>query len=328
MKRREFIAGLGAAAAWPVTRVRAQQSPPMRRLAVLVSYPEGDTTYRSWIAAVLTELQALGWVKGRNIGIDVLWAGPNAESIQRDAKKIVNVAPDVIFATPHGSVDALHQLTRTLPIIAVQSGDFVGAGYAQSLARPRGNVTGFALFEETINTKYVQLLKEIAPHLSRVGIVQSEGPAWRGDSNAIAAAARSFEVEPTVLLIKEAAEIEGSITKFANTPNGGLVIPPDGFISSYRKQIIALAEKLHLPTMWNSRAAVADGGLIRYGTDFIDVYRRSASYIDRVIRGEKPSDLPIQQPTSYQLIINLKTANALGLTVPETLLATADEVIQ
>ncbi len=326
MRRRDLIVGV-AAAAWPLS-ASAQQSRPTRRLGVLVAYPEGDPIYRDWVSAVLTELQALGWTGGRNIRIDMLWAGPDAARARQDAAKLVAIAPDVIFATPHGAVDALHQLTRTTPIVAVQSGDFVGAGFAQSLARPGGNVTGFALFEGTINTKYVQLLKEIAPHVRRVGIIQSEGPTWRGDSNAIAAAARSFEVEPTVLLVREAAGIESLITGFANTPNGALIIPPDGFISGHRHQIIALAAKLRLPTMWNSRAAIADGGLVRYGTDFIDIYRRSASYVDRIIRGERTSDLPIQQPTNYQLVINLKTAAALGLTIPEALLATADEVLQ
>jgi len=244
------------------------------------------------------------------------------------AAELVALSPDVIFACPHTPVASLHQQTRTIPIVAAMSGDPVSAGFVQSYARPGGNVTVFLIFETTINTKYPQLLKDIAPHVTRAAVVHAENTAWRNDFAAIRSAAQSFNVEPVEIVVRDAADIERQIDEFSRAPNGGLIVPPDAVTVRHRQLILALAAKYRLPALYALREFVSDGGLMCYSTDFIDIFRRAASYVDRILKGEKPSDLPVQAPTKFELVINLRTAKALGLDLPPALLARADEVIE
>jgi putative ABC transport system substrate-binding protein len=327
MQRREFITLLGGATAgWPLA-VRAQQPERMRRIGVLMGFAESDPQWRARLAAFQAALRELGWTEGRNVVITSRWTGANPDPSALAAELIAQ-SPDVIFACPHTPAAAMHRQTHTIPIVAVISGDPVSAGFVQSHARPGGNVTAFLLFEPTINTKYMQLLKDIAPHVTRAAVLHSENTAWRGDFAAIKTVAPSFEVEPVEILVRHASDIEREISDFARIPNGGLILPPDSATIAQRELILALAARHRLPAVYAGREFVIDGGLMCYSTDFNDIFRRAASYIDRILRGEKPADLPVQAPTKYELVINLKTAKALGLEVPPTLLARADEVIE
>jgi putative ABC transport system substrate-binding protein len=326
IRRREFITLLGGAAAWPLA-ARAQQAERMRRIGVLMGFAESDPEWNARLAAFRAALQELGWTDGRNVRIDTRWAvaDPNPST---HAAELAGLAPDVIFACPHPAAAAVRRQTRTIPIVAAISGDPVRAGLVETYARPGGNVTAFLLFEPTINAKYLQLLKDIAPNVSRVAMVYSENSAWRGDFAAIEAAARAFAVEPVAKLVHHAADIEHEIAEFARTPNGGLIVPPDTATIHHRELIVGLAAKHRLPAVYSFREFVIDGGLMHYATDITDIFRRSASYVDRILRGAKPAELPVQAPTKFELVINLKTAKALGLTVPLPLLGRADEVIE
>ena len=327
MQRREFITLIGgAAAAWPLA-AHAQQPERMRRIGVLMGFVESDPQWRAWLATFQAALRELGWTDGRNVVIGSRWTGANPDPSAL-AAELVAQSPDVILACPHTAAAAVHQQTRTIPIVAVISGDPVRAGFVQSHARPGGNVTAFLLFETTINTKYVQLLKDVAPHVTRAAVLHGENTAWRGDFAIIKTVAPSLEVEPVEILVHRASDIEREISDFARIPNGGLILPPDSAMIAQRELILALAARYRLPAVYAGREFVVDGGLICYSTDFNDIFRRAASYVDRILKGEKPADLPVQAPTKYELVINLKTAKALGLSVPPTLIARADEVIE
>jgi putative ABC transport system substrate-binding protein len=323
MRRRQFIAGLGAAA-WPVV-ARAQEGNRIKRLGILRGGSELDPANK----ALLEALAELGWIEGRNLRIDYRLVGTNEpDAIRLHAEALVRAAPDVIFATPATAVQVLQHVTRTIPIVFMQTGDPVQAGIVQSLIRPDGNLTGFVTFEPSINTKYLQFLKDMAPQVTRVGVLQSGATTFRGDFAVIEAIARSFAVVPSAVLIRDnIADIERAIVDFAREPNGGLILPPDNNTTRHRAMIAALAIKHRLPAVHSSRQWVYAGGLLSYAAAPTD-YRQIASYVDRILKGSKPGDLPVQLPTKYETVINLKTAKALGLTIPETLLATADEVIQ
>ena len=327
MRRREFITLVGGAAAWPLI-ARAQQPERMRRVGVLMGFAESDQDWQARVTGLRASLQELGWIEGRNLQLDVRWAQADPDRARAIAAELVTQAPDALFACPHFAAAAMQRETRTMPIVAVQAGDLVSAGFAQSHARPGGNVTGFVLFEGTINTKFLQLLKDIAPHINRVGVMQGVSSAWRGDFAAIEAVAGSFGVRVIHTLVREAADIEGAFAAFAREPNAGLILPPDNTTIRHRELIIALAASHRLPAVYSDRVFVAAGGLMFYGADFTDVFRRAASYVDRILRGEKPGDLPVQAPTKFELVVNLKTAKMLGLEIPTTLLGRADEVIE
>jgi putative ABC transport system substrate-binding protein len=328
MKRRAFIGLLGGAAAWPCA-ARAQQGDRIRRIGVLMSQLTGDPEGQARVAALQQTLQELGWTDGRNARIDYRWSGSDFERIRKHAAELLALAPDVVLANGTSAVVALQQATRTVPIVFVQVTDPVGGGIVESLARPGGNATGFTLFEYTTSGKWLELLKQIAPDVTRAAVLRdpaiSTGP---GQFAAIQSAALSLGVDLRPVDIRDAGEIERAITAFARAPNGSLVVTSGGFTFVHRELIIALAARHRLPAVYPYRSLVTSGGLISYGTDSIDTYRRAAAYVDRILKGEKPADLPVQAPTKYELAVNLKTAQALGLDVPPSLLARADEVIE
>ena len=328
MRRREFIEGLGYAAAWPVV-ARGQQTERMRRIGVLLSATADDLEIQARVGAFLQGLAPLGWSIGRNARIDTRWAGANAAEIRKHAAEVAALAPDVILANGAATVDPLLQVTRTVPIVFVGVGDPVGSSYVDSLARPGGNATGFSSSEYSLSGKWLELLKQIAPSVTRVAVLRTSNtaPAF-GQFAVIQAMAPSLGVDVNPVNIRDAGEIEHGIATFARAPNGGLVVLSVAAATVHRGLIITLAARHRLPAVYSQRIFVAEGGLISYGADQIDQYRKAAGYVDRILRGEKAGDLPVQAPTKYELIINLKTARALGLTIPETLLATADEVIQ
>ncbi len=329
MRRREFITLLGgAAAAWP-RAARAQQGDRIRRIGVLMSQLTSDPEGQARVAALLQTLQELGWTDGRNARIDYRWSGGDFDRIRTHAAELLALAPDVVLANGTSAVVALQQATRTVPIVFVQVTDPVGAGIVESLSQPGGNATGFTLFEYSTSGKWLELLKQIAPAVTRAAVLRdpaiSTGP---GQFAAIQSAAPSLGVELRPVDIRDAGEIERAITAFARAPNGSLVVTSGGFTFVHRELIIALAARHRLPAVYPYRSLVTSGGLISYGTDSIDTYRRAAAYVDRILKGEKPADLPVQAPTKYELAVNLKTAKALGLDVPSTVLARADEVIE
>jgi putative ABC transport system substrate-binding protein len=328
VRRRQFITLLGGAAAWPLAANAQQPRERMRRIGVLMGFAEGDAGWQANVAALRAGLQELGWIDGRNVRIDYRWPAGDRDRLRPYPAELVALAPAVIFACPHFAVTALLEQTRDIPIVAVQSDDLVEAGFAQTHARPGGTVTGFTMFEATINTKYLQLLKDIAPQVARVCVMQSANSAWRGDFRAIETVAQALSAEPIAAIVRDAAEIERAIETFASKPGGGLIIPPDSLTVRHGELIIALAAKYRLPAVYAIRDFVTSGGLMSYATDLPDLFRRAASYVDRILRGERPADLPVQAPVKYELLINLKTAKALALEVPPTLLARADEVIE
>jgi len=327
-KRREFITLIGGAAAWPLA-ARAQQGERMRRIGILLPAAADDAGFQAPFGAFLQALALLGWTIGRNVRIDTRWATTNAAEIRRHVAELVALAPDVILASGTSTVGPLQQATRTVPIVFPNMGDPVGGGFVDSLARPGGNATGFMSYEYTLSGKWLELLKEIAPGVTRVAVLRdaavSIGPAQFG---VIQAVAPSLGVEVNPINMRDAGEIERAIAAFAGSPNGGLIVTASALAQRHRDLIITLAARHKLPAVYHRGLYVTDGGLISYGPDFIDQYRRAAGYVDRILKGEKPADLPVQAPTKYDLIINLKTAKALGLTVPPTLLARADEVIE
>jgi putative tryptophan/tyrosine transport system substrate-binding protein len=329
VKRREFITLLGGAtAAWPLA-ARAQQRERVRRIGVLMPLAADDPLSPARITAFAQALQELGWRDGRNVRIDYRWAAGDAARFHRYAQELLALAPDVILAGAGPSVVALQQTTHTVPIVFVGVADPVGAGFTESLARPGGNTTGFTVFEFGIGGKWLELLKEIAPGVTRVAILRdpsiAAGPAQFA---AIQSVARSFAVDLSPVGVRDPDEIERGVSAFARTPNGGLIVTGGPLTAVHRDAIIALAARHRLPSVYPYRYFVTRGALVSYGPDPTDQYRQAAGYIDRILKGEKPADLPVQAPTKYELVINLKTAKALGLEVPPTLLARADEVIE
>jgi putative tryptophan/tyrosine transport system substrate-binding protein len=329
MRRRDFIGLLGAAAAaWPLA-ARAQQGERMRRIGVLMNTAADDPEGKVRNAAFERELQELGWTDGRNVRIDYRWGAGDADRIRRYAAELVSLSPDVILTVGSATAGPLLQATRTVPIVFVQAPDPVGAGFVDSLARPGGNATGFTLFEYGISGKWLELLKEIAPRVTRVAVLRDPAiAAGTGQLGAIQSAAPSFGVELSPLGVRDPGEIERAITAFARSSNGGLIVTVSTLAGVHRDLIVTLAARYKLPAVYYARYIVAGGGLISYGPDFIDQHRRAAGYVDRILKGEQPADLPVQTPTKYELAINLKTARALGLDVPPSILARADEVIE
>jgi putative ABC transport system substrate-binding protein len=329
MKRRAFITLLGGAAAWPVT-VRAQQGERMRRIGELAGGTAADDREgRVRRAAFLESLARLGWTEGHNVRIDTRWGLGNTDNIRKYAAELVALRPDVILASGTTTMAPLLQATRDVPIVFVNVADPVGAGFVDSLARPGGNVTGFLQFEYDLSGKWLELLKQIAPGVTRAAVLRDPAiTAGIGQFAVIQSVARSVGVEVSPVNLRDAYEIERAVGAFARSPNGGLVTTASALAVVHRDLIVTLAAKHRLPTVYPRRLYVAYGGLISYGPDIIDQYRRTAAYVDRILKGEKPADLPVQAPTKYELVINLKTAKALGLDVPATLLARADEVME
>jgi len=326
-KRREVITLLGGAAAWPLV-ARAQQPERLRRIGVLMSTSPDDPEGKARIAAFLGAQQRLGWSDGRNAQIEIRWPQGEAEA-RRYATELVALASDVILATGVYAGRMLQQETQTIPIVFVLVFDPVGAGFVESLARPGGNATGFSFSEYAVSGKWLELLKELAPGVTRAAVVRdATDPAGTGQWGAIQSIAPSLGVELTPIGVRNAGEIERGITELARSPNSGLIVTAGGPVIVHRESIIATATRHRLPTVYWNRMYVAGGGLMSYGPETIDQYRRAANYVDRILKGEKPADLPVQAPTKYELLINLKTAKALGLDVPPTLLARADEVIE
>jgi putative tryptophan/tyrosine transport system substrate-binding protein len=327
MRRREFIAGLGAAA-WPVV-ARAQQPDRLRRIGVLLGLAEDDPEAKETLAVFQKELQRLGWVEGRNVRFDYRFAMADYDLQRKYAAELVSLGLDVLLAHGSTSVVSLQQATRTQPIVFVQVADPVGVGVVENLARPGGNATGFTLFEYSIAGKWLELLKQIAPNVARAAVLRDPTVFSSGGMfGAIQSMAPSLQVELSPLDMREAATIERSIAAFARAPNGGLIVLANfkGYVN--RGTIIELAARYRLPAVYPERRFAIDGGLVSYGPNNIDQFRLGAGYVDRILRGDKPADLPVQASTRYETIVNLRTFKALGLTIPETLLATADEVIQ
>jgi putative tryptophan/tyrosine transport system substrate-binding protein len=328
VRRREFITLLGgAAAAWPLA-ARAQQADRVRRIGALMTQAADDPEGQSRLLALAQGLQESGWTIGRNVRIDTRWGAGDAERYRRYAAELVALAPDVILVNGPAALAQLQQATRSLPIVFTNVTDPVGAGFVVSVARPGGNATGFMLSEYSTSGKSVELLKEIAPRVTRAAILRDPTlTSSVAQFAAIQSAAASLGVELSPIDMRNTGEIERTIAAFARAPNGGLIVTTGGS-STRRGLIVTLAARHRLPAVYPFRYFVADGGLISYGPDPIDQYRRAAGYVDRILKGEKPADLPVQAPTKYDLVINLKTAKALGIELPSTLLARADEVIE
>jgi ABC-type uncharacterized transport system substrate-binding protein len=328
MKRRAFITLLGGAASWSIV-ARAQQGERMRRIGWLTALAADDPESQARMAAFAQGLQQLGWTIGKNVRIDYRWSGSNADEIRKYAAELVDLAPEVILAQSSAAVAPLLLATRTIPVVFTTVADPVGAGFVESMARPGGNATGFINFEYSIAGKWLELLKEIAPGVTRAAIIRESAiAAGAGQFGAIQAQAQSLGVELRPVDVRDAVEIERAITAFARGSNGGLIVTGSPAAVVHRGLIVALAARHRLPTVYNTRFFATGGGLLSYGPDFVDQFRRAAGYVDRILKGEQPANLPVQAPTKYELVINLKTAKTLGLTVPDTLLARADEVIE
>jgi len=333
MKRREFITLVGGAAAasavsWPLA-ARAQQSERVRRIGVLMPLAEHDAEGQARLTAFLQGLQELGWTDGRNVRIDTRWTAGKPDEIRKYAAEFAALAPDVILAAATPIVAALQPATRTVPIVFVLVADPVAAGFVDSLARPGGNITGFMNFEYGVSAKWLELLKEIAPRVTRVAVIRElTSHSGIGQFGALQGAAPSFGVELVPIGTRDADEIERGIAAFARGSNGGMIVPGGVAGTVYREPIIMLTARHRLPTVYSDRASVTAGGVISYGPDRVDPFRRAAGYVDRILKGARPADLPVQAPTKYELVINLKTAKALGLEPPSSLLARADEVIE
>jgi putative ABC transport system substrate-binding protein len=328
LKRRELIWMLGGAAALPLA-ARAQQPERVRRIGVLFPGVAADLENQNRIAALQRGLQELGWTDGRNLRVDYRWGGGNAERIRNSAAELVALAPDVIYAVTSLTLGPLLEVTRTVPIVFAAVADPVGAGYVDSLARPGGNVTGFLLFEYGIAGKWLELLKQMAPALTRAAVLRDPNTSTGiGQWAVIQAMAPSIGVELSLINIRDASSIEPDIAAVAHSPNTGLIVTAAASANQYRERIIKLAADHKLPAIYFERYFVTDGGLISYGPHMVDQFQRAAGYVDRILKGAKPGDLPVQAPTKYELAVNLKTAKALGLIVPPALLARADEVIE
>jgi putative ABC transport system substrate-binding protein len=330
MRRREFITLLGCAvSAWPLA-ARAQQPERMRRIGVLMASAADDSENQARMAAFLQGLAQLGWTDGRNVRIDTHWATTNADDLRRHAAELAALAPDVLVAASGtATVAPLLQATRTVPIVFVVVVDPVGAGFVASLAQPGGNATGFTMFEYGLSGKWLELLKQIAPSMTRAAVLRDPAVASGiGQFAAVQAVAPSLGVELSPVDVRDASEIERAVTAFAHSGNGGLIVTSSALASRYRDLIITLAARHKLPAVYGGRWFVTAGGLLSYGPDYIDQYRRAAGYVDRILKGEKPADLPVQSATKYELVINLRTAKAIGVELPTSILLRADEVIE
>jgi putative tryptophan/tyrosine transport system substrate-binding protein len=325
--RREFITLGGAATAWPLV-ARAQQGERVRRIGVLMN-TDANIEQQQSLAAFQESLQRLGWTEGRNVQIAVRWAGGDPWEIRRHAAELVALAPDVIVATGNAGMMPLLQATRVIPIVFNNVADPVGGGFVKSMARPDGNATGFVQFEYSLSAKWLETLKEMIPNLARVAVLRDATLASGiGQFAVIQSIASSLRVETRAIDVRDAGEIESDIADFARTGPGGMILTSSALAVVHRSLIITMAARYRLPAIFYRRAFVDAGGLVSYGYDVVDQYRRSGGYVDRILKGEKPADLPVQAPTKYELVINLKTAKALGLIVPDNLLARADEVIE
>jgi putative tryptophan/tyrosine transport system substrate-binding protein len=329
MQRREFITLLGGAvAAWPLA-ARAQQPERMRRIGVLMNVAADDRDGHSRVVTFQQALQQMGWSDGQDVRVDIRWGVNDVDLDRKYAAELVALAPDVVLAAGTLSVAALQRANHSLPIVFVGVSDPVGAGFVDTLAGPGGNVTGFLLFEYSSSGKWLELLKQIAPNVAHVAVLRdSANPAGIAQFGAIQAVAGSLGVEVRPISIHDAGEIERAVVAFARSANGGLIVTPGASDSVHHNLIIALAARHKLPAVYAFRFDVTSGGLASYGVDHLDQFRRAATYVDRILKGERPADLPVQAPTKYQLVINLRTAKALGLTVPQALQASADEVIE
>ncbi len=330
MRRREFISVLGSAAAWPLA-ARAQSRNRMRRIGMLMGYAESDPEAKGFFAGVMQTLADLGWIDGRNLQMNVRWAPGSVDRMRSFAKELVELQPDVILANSTPVTAALQRETRTIPTVFAVASDPVGSGFVASLARPGGNITGFSIAEPSLPGKWMELLMEITPGLQRAAMMFNPDTAAYVSSYylpSFEAAAQSLKVAPITARVRSDVEIETVITSLGREPGGGLLVMPDNFMTIHRAQIISLAARNNVPAVYQLPVNVRDGGLLSYGADFADVFRRAASYVDRVLHGTMPSELPVQMPTKYIIALNAKTAKALGLTVPPTLLTRADEVIE
>jgi putative ABC transport system substrate-binding protein len=329
MHRREFITLLGSSAVTCPIVASAQQGERVRRVGMLLPATLNDSEYPGLVKGFMEKLQQLGWAEGRNLRIDIRWAGGSADANRKFAGDLVALAPDVIVAAGNTSTGPLLQATRAIPIVFTIVPDPVGAGLVDSLARPGGNATGFTSFSYVIGGKWLELLKQIAPRVTRVAVLRDSSlTAGVGQWSAVQTAAPLMGMEASPINLRDATDLEHTVSTFARNPNGGLIVASSGLAIAHRDMIIAQAAKHRLPAVYYSRGFVSAGGLISYGSDRVDQFRRAADYVDRILRGDKPSDLPVQNPTKYELVINLKAAKALGLDVPPSLLATADEVIE
>ena len=328
MKRREFIAGLGSAAAWPVS-ARAQRLTGMARIGVLMFSDENDQIWKARLSALTQSLAGLGWTGGKNLQLDVRWGSTDPDRLLIYAKELVELQPDVVVATATPVTSALQRVTRTTPIVFVGISDPVGNGFVESLAHPGGNLTGLINIEAGMGSKWLELQKDAAPQIKRVALMYNPntgtGPYY---APSLQAAARSLDMASMIAPVRSDHEIEAAINSLGNEAGGGLILPPDGFTTARLPLIASLAAKNKLPAISAISAFVRSGGLLAYGPDQADIYRRSASYVDRILRGAKPSELPVELPTKFEMAVNLETAKALGLSVPQSILVLADEVIQ
>ena len=328
MKRRDFITLVSSAATWPLA-ARAQQPERMRHVSVLMGYAESDAT-QLWTKAFSESLQELGWIIGRNMQLDFHWPGPSQDRLRADAAEMVRLNPDVFIAVTTPAVVALQHETRSIPIVFVNVADPVGQGIIASFANPGGNTTGFGAFEFSIGGKWVEVIKEIAPSLTQIGVIfnPETAPYYRSILPSVETASRELGVKHIVIPIHDSNRIVSSLEQLAKESNTGVIVIPAALLTSAREVIIATTARLRLPTVYPYSHFAENGGLISYGFDIRDMFRRAAAYVDRILRGAKPADLPAQQPTKFELVVNLKTAKALGLTVPPSLLTRADEVIE
>ena len=328
IRRREFIVGLGGAAAWPLAS-RAQQGDRVRRIGVLMPVDQNDPVGKPAIAAFTQALAGLGWTEGRNVRIDLRWYGDDANRIPALAQELVGLQPDIIVTSGTVPTAALQRETRTIPIVFAGASDPVASSVVARLDRPIGNVTGFGVLEASLGGKWLELLSEIAPGLKRVAIMFNPDTSPASTyMPSLETAARSLKIEPIIAPVHGDVEIESAIIALGREPGGGLVVMPDNFTFPHRAPIIAAAARNKVPAVYNLSTFVRDGGLLSYGTDRVDIFRRAATYVDRILRGEKPGDLPVQFPTKFEMVVNLKTAKALGLTVPQSIFLRADEVIE
>ena len=329
MRRRDFIKVVaGSAAAWPLG-ARAQQPEQMRRVGILMNRSESDSEGLARLAAFKQAFEQLGWKEGRNIRIEMRWGDDKLDLERKYAGELLALAPDVILASGTMSVSALQTLSRTIPIVFAAVADPVGAGFVENLARPGGNATGFMIYEYSLGAKFLELLREIAPNVNRVAVLRDPtNPALLATFGAVRGAAQLLGVEVSVVDTRDPVEIERGVAAFAGSPNGGLIVMTGARASVYGDLIIGLAARYKLPAIYPFRDHATRGGLIYYGSDYVEAFRPAAGYVDRILKGEKPADLPVQTPTKYELVINLKTAKALGLNVPNTLIGRADEIIE
>lgn len=328
MRRRDFIKVIAVSVVWPLA-ASAQQSEKMRRIGILMNRAANDAEGQARLTLFRQALQQLGWSEDRNIRIGVCWGEDNFDLERKCAAELIADAPDVILASGSTSVTALQALSHTLPIVFAAVGDPVGAGFVESLAHPGGNTTGFMLYEYSFGGKVLELLREIAPGVARVAVLRDPtNPALLATFGAVRGAAQVLGVEVAPIDTRDAGQIERGVTAFARSPNGGLIVMPGAWASVHGALVVALAARYKLPAIYPFRYHATDGGLISYGPDYIETFRPAAGYVDRILKGEKPADLPVQAPTKYELVINLKTAKALGLNVPNTLIGRADEVIE